>query len=40
LTLAFSALEGGRGPEPNPGFNHQVAAEFAFKREIDVPEGG
>jgi hypothetical protein len=40
FTPASLALEGRRDPEPNPGFSHQVAADLAFKREIDVPEGG
>jgi hypothetical protein len=40
LTLAFIAFEGGGCHKPNSPSDYQVAAELAFKREIDISKVG
>jgi hypothetical protein len=40
LTFAFIALECGGCHKPDSPFDYEVAAQLAFKREIDVPKAG
>jgi hypothetical protein len=40
LTFAFIALECGGCHKPSAPFDQQVAAQLAFKSEIDVPKAG